>query len=60
MSEKEEGRSQIPAQIVGDGVMILPGSESGSILRFDRNPAKVADKAGEGLLFSYEFFMYRF
>ena len=57
MSEKEEGRSQVPAQIIGDGVMILPGSESGSILRFDRNPAKVADKAGEGLHMN---FMYRF
>ena len=45
MSEKDEGRSQIPAQIVGDGVMVLPGSESGSILRFDRNPAEVVDEA---------------
>ena len=41
MSEKEEGRSQVSAQIVGDGVMILPSNESGSILRFDRKPTKV-------------------
>ena len=39
MSKKQEGKSQVLAQIVGDGVTIIPNSnDSGSVITFDKNP----------------------
>ena len=43
MSKKEEGKSQVLAKIVGDGVTILPNSNNStsSVITFDRNPSEV-------------------
>ena len=42
MSKKRE-RSDVIAKMIGDGVAVLSNSKnSGSIIRFDRNPSKAS------------------